>query len=349
MASASHPAPDPGAIDTRYFTRFERVSSFARTDRGITAELHGEQLRVDVLRDDLLRIKISRGGSFDEQPTFAVAADLDSATAGFSVEESDGQVRVRTARMALTLWTDPFRLAAHRADGSSIFETHTDSDGKAWTYATLNDSFVVSRTCRQEDAFYGLGEKTGSFDRMGRDFTLWNTDVLNPTASGEFTAGRPSGDPRSDNMSTEFDPYYASIPLLYHLNDRNNAMAGLFVDNGYRGRFRASRTAASYRYQFDGGQYTEYVFAGPGCGRSSRATRSLTGRMLPPPLWALGYHQCRWFDYTQEALESAAARVPRAQIPCDVLWLDIGYMDGYRVFTWNTEAFPGSCRACSAG
>ena len=29
-----------------------------------------------------------------------------------------------------------------------------------------------------------------------------------------------------------------------------------------------------------------------------------------------------------------------AAIPCDVLWLDIEHMDGYRVFTWDARTFP---------
>ena len=66
----------------------------------------------------------------------------------------------------------------------------------------------------------------------------------------------------------------------------------------------------------------------------------LTGRAAPPPLWALGYHQCRWFDYTQDAVEALGARHRELDVPCDALWLDIEYMDGYRVFTWNTERFP---------
>jgi alpha-glucosidase len=66
----------------------------------------------------------------------------------------------------------------------------------------------------------------------------------------------------------------------------------------------------------------------------------LTGRTAPPPLWSLGYHQCRWFDYTQDAVEGLAQRHRDEGIPCDALWLDIDYMDGYRVFTWNTDSFP---------
>ena len=34
----------------------------------------------------------------------------------------------------------------------------------------------------------------------------------------------------------------------------------------------------------------------------------LTGRIAPPPVWALGYHQCRWFRYTQTHVERIAER-----------------------------------------
>ena len=334
----------PQQIDTRYFTRFERVSKVTQTDRGLLAEVEGELLRVDVIRDDILRVKISRGGTFDEMPTFAVDADLEAGTPAFTVEWGKDSARLRTARMVLTLRTDPFRLDAHRADGSTLFETTRDDDGNSWAYATLNDEFVVSRRCRQDDAFFGLGEKTGRFNRRGRDFTLWNTDVLSPNATGEFTQGRAAGDPRADNTSTEFDPYYVSIPFFYHMPHDHMAhddtrMAGLFVDNGYRGHFEFSRST-EYRFHFSGGQYTEYIFAGPAMRDILSGYTWLTGRMQPPPLWALGYHQCRWFRYTQEAVERLAARHRERNIPCDALWLDIEYMDGYRVFTWNESAFP---------
>ena len=70
--------------------------------------------------------------------------------------------------------------------------------------------------------------------------------------------------------------------------------------------------------------------------------------MALPPLWALGYHQCRWFRYTQDEVEALGARHRERGIPCDALWLDIDYMDGYRVFTWDDEAFP-DVPGCSSG
>lgn len=326
-------------IDTTYFTRLERVNNITRTERGILAELGGELLRVDAIRDDIVRLKISRGGSFDEQPTFAVCADLSGDAPAFTVEEDAQHVRLRTAQIVLTIARDPFGVDAHRADGSVIFETLRDRDGSSWAYATLNDEFVVRRRCRQEDAFFGLGEKTGRLNRKGRDFTLWNTDVLDPITTVEFTAPYPSDDPRSDRKSTAFDPYYITIPFFYHMAHEENLAAGFFVDNGYRARVDFS-TPRSYSMHFGGGQYTEYVFAGPAMRDILAGYTWLTGRMLAPPLWALGYHQCRWHHYTQATVERLAARHREHELPCDALWLDIEYMNGYRVFTWNQKAFP---------
>jgi alpha-glucosidase len=325
--------------ETGSYLRFERVTSVAETERGLIAEVHGERLRIDLVRADVVRVKISRGGVFDESPTFAVCVDLVSSSVEFTMERTPDVVRLRTSAVAVSLWLDPFRLDVHRSDGSPVVETAADTDGRYWTYATLNDAFALRRRCRREDAVYGLGEKTGRHNRMGRDFTLWNTDVLDPYSTREFTAGRDDDDSRAHRTSTEFDPYYVSIPFFYHQTYPAGTMAASFVDNGYRGRYEFSH-AEEYRIHFSGGQYTEYVFAGPGMPEILEAYTWLTGRTALPPLWSLGYHQSRWFKYTQEAVEQLAVRHRDDAIPCDALWLDIEYMDGYRVFTWDTKAFP---------
>ncbi|MEA2316476.1 MAG: alpha-glucosidase [Solirubrobacteraceae bacterium] len=326
-------------MQTGQFIRFERVDSVDETDRGLIASLHGETLRVDVVRDDVVRAKMSRGGAFDEEPTFAVCTDPLAEAAAFEVERGDGVVRLRTPALVVSLWLDPFRLDVHRPDGSAVAVTAQDADGGFGAYATLNDAFEIRRRCRPEDAIYGLGERTGRHNRRGRDFTLWNADVLDPVTSGEFTAGRPPEDPRSDNTSTEFDPYYVTIPFFYHHAHPIGTMAASFVDNGYRATYDFS-PAEEYAIRFEGGQYTEYIFAGPEMADILSAYTWLTGRIALPPLWSLGYHQSRWHAYTQDAVEEVARRHRDNRIPCDALWLDIEYMDGYRVFTWDEERFP---------
>ncbi|WP_454293894.1 TIM-barrel domain-containing protein [Salana multivorans] len=321
-----------------------QLTSVRATESGLAAELSGEPFRIDVLRPDVVRFKIGRGGVFDESPTHAVVADLNELRPAFGVvidDDANGDARatLTTDALVVTVRTSPFGIDVHRPDGSVVLETAHDLRGGFATYATLNDAFTFARRRRPDDAFFGLGEKTGRGNRSGRDFTLWNIDVLNPTSAGEFTATRDAADPRADRTSTEFDPYYVSIPFFYHRDAATGAMSGSFVDNGYRGHVDFS-ASDHYRVSFDGGQYTEYVFAGPEMADILEAYTWLTGRMSLPPLWALGYQQCRWHGYHQDDVLKLANRLRVEDIPCDGLWLDIEYMDGYRVFTWNRDLFP---------
>jgi alpha-glucosidase len=66
----------------------------------------------------------------------------------------------------------------------------------------------------------------------------------------------------------------------------------------------------------------------------------LTGRMHLPPYWSLGYQQCRWSYYPESEVLGLANTFRDKKIPCDVIYLDIHYMDNYKVFTWNKERFP---------
>ena len=326
-------------IETDHYIRYHQVDAVTETARGLLAELHDEQLRVDLVSADVVRLSISRAGQFDDHPTFAVCVDPLERPVDFQVERDDACVRVVTEAMTVSLGLDPFRLDVHRADGSAVIETAADDDGRLWSYATLNDAFTLRRRCRREDAIYGLGEKSGRHNRKGRDFTFFNLDVLSPSETAEFTAGKAPDDPRGDRTSVDFDPFYLSIPFFYHQSGPGGAMAGSFLDNGYRAEYEFSGPD-EYRITFTGGQYTEYVFAGPDMPDILTDYTWLTGRAAPPPLWALGYHQCRWADYSQDQVEAIGQRHRDDAVPCDALWLDIEYMDGYRVFTWNTEQFP---------
>src|SRR3954468_9495841 len=86
-----------------------------------------ERLRIDVLREGGIRIKISRGGVFDERPTFAVIED---ASADFEV---DGTT-LRTAALEV----DTTTLNVRRRDGSPVIESIEP-------YATLNHPFWIKR------------------------------------------------------------------------------------------------------------------------------------------------------------------------------------------------------------
>lgn len=66
----------------------------------------------------------------------------------------------------------------------------------------------------------------------------------------------------------------------------------------------------------------------------------LTGRTQLPPIFSLGYHQCRW-NYRDEAdVYFVHSKFEELDYPYDVLWLDIEHTDGKRYFTWDDKTFP---------
>ena len=83
-----------------------------------------------------------------------------------------------------------------------------------------------------------------------------------------------------------------------------------------------------------------YFFYGPDLLEVARQYTRLTGTPEMPPLWAFGYHQCRWSYYPESRLRKIAKEFRDRAIPCDALYLDIDYMEGYRCFTWNRKHFP---------
>ena len=69
----------------------------------------GAALRIDVVRERHGQVKISRGGEFDETPTY-VCVDPLADVPEFTVVRDDDRVRVNTGAYTVSLWLDPFRI-----------------------------------------------------------------------------------------------------------------------------------------------------------------------------------------------------------------------------------------------
>ena len=326
-------------IDLEHLEYLRVVKSVRRIRGGVLLDVDGEKVRIEILRPAVARIKISQAGVFDEKPTFA-ASFRRGRTPAFTVRQSPQQITVTTARMQIRIARNPFAVDVYRSDGSTVFETTRMSNGTPLFYGFINDRFVVTRTCNPRDGFYGLGEKTRGLNKRGSEYILWNNDIFGAETLPEIKA-LPKDAPERNTMSNVYDPYYVSIPFFYHLPGDADAqrMAGFFVDNGYKG-YVDFTGGTLYRFQFCGGQYTEYIFAGPSLKEILADYCWITGHMEAPPLWSLGYHQCRWHAFNQKTFLALGAEYRRRGIPCDALWLDIDYMNGYRVFTWNRERYP---------
>src|SRR5260370_21194 len=135
------------------------------------------------------------------------------------------------------------------------------------------------------------------------------------------------------------DPLYKSIPFFTAL--RNGKGYGIFLDNTWRTYFdfgKASRD--SYSFGADGGQLNYYFLFGPDPKKVLMSYADLTGKPPLPPLWSLGYQQCRYSYYPESRVRELAQTFRKERIPADVIYLDIDYQDAYRPFTINRQYFP---------
>ncbi len=163
---------------------------------------------------------------------------------------------------------------------------------------------------------YGLGENAGPLRRNGRVVECWNWDRFG-----------------YDDTALSL---YQSHPFV--LGVRNDGSAfGVIAETTHRCEIDLTH---GITFRALGRPFAVVVIERDHPAQVVEALAELTGRMELPPLWALGYQQCRWSYYPEARVREIAAEFRARRIPCDVLWLDIDYMDGYRVFTFDRERFP---------
>ena len=309
-----------------------------RIAHGAAIDFETEKMRIEFIRDDLVRIKISQGGVFEDSPSSAIV-DSTPRIRKFSYDDSKKQLELSSRSLKVCVDKKPFNIRVYRQDGSQILSGLQGEKPGETPYLSLNNNFAFRFKHRADDLILGLGEKSGPLNRAGRKYQLWNCDLFAPTTQ-EQVLSHPKDSPLRDARHTEFDPYYISIPFIYMVSGEapHNA-SGLFFDNPHRAYFDFDNEDYAH-CEFSGGQLTLYVFAGPMMQDILKSYTELTGRISIPPLWSLGHHHCRWTVYKEADVKRIAAEYRKRKIPCDSFWLDIDYMDGFRLFTWDKTRFP---------
>jgi alpha-glucosidase len=267
-------------------------------------------IRVIAITDSILRVRITRGRAFPEDASWAVQAEVRAR----SVRVQPLANGFETA--ALNVAIDPGTLALTVSDRQGR-RIHTDA---AKPIGFDGNGFTLRKTMPVGEQYYGLGDKTGPFNRRGASYVHWNTDAWG------FDRGT--------------DPIYKSIPFTIASGGAGGAY-GLFLDNSWRSSFDfGHRDENQLAISADDGPIDYYLIAGPTVADVVRRYTDLTGKAPLPPRWALGFQQSRYSYMTDAELREVAARLRSNRIPTDVLWLDIDYQDRNRPFTVDKKAFP---------
>lgn len=171
-----------------------------------------------------------------------------------------------------------------------------------------------------DEFFYGLGDKTGHLNKKGYHYKTWNTDDPSPQVES-------------------FEALYKAIPFFITLKQKE--AYGIFFDNTYETHFDMGKENSDYYYfGADEGNLDYYFIYGPSVVEVMHGYTYLTGTTPLPQMWTLGYQQCRWSYSSEARLLEVANSFREKNIPCDALYLDIDYMDNYKVFTWDNGRFP---------
>jgi len=167
-------------------------------------------------------------------------------------------------------------------------------------------------------SLYGGGEVTGTLLRNGQTIRLWNTD------SGAYGVDGGSR-------------LYQSHPWVMGLREDGTAF-GVIFDSFWKAELRTDDD--KIEFNTDGALFNVYVIDRNSPQEVLQGLAELIGTIDLPPRWSLGYQQCRFSYGTEQRVREIASTFRAKQLPCDVIWMDIDYMDGYRVFTFNKAAFP---------
>ena len=301
---------------------FERLSVTRISAQSIEMKTRQMTFEVTVLAEDLFRLRCARGVKLSEQPSWAVVKSVWRDVPA-RIRSTAHRVSIRTAGGSLTIQLADGRWELSDAKGAPAFTSSAGATGFAGDQARVTLSLV------EGESIFGLGETTATFNKRGLIREFWNIDVL-----GHVPAIYPG-----------LRSLYVSIPFAISL--RAGRAAGLFWDNPARQTWDLGQTKLDqWQMQAASGEIDLYLFLGPKIGNVVGRYTDLTGRMPLPPRWALGYHQCRYSYKTRRRVEAIASAFRRKQIPCDVLYLDIDHMDGYRVFTFGRNfSRPGELMA----
>ena len=166
-------------------------------------------------------------------------------------------------------------------------------------------------------SLYGTGETTGSLVRNGKKITLWNTDNFKYSLA-------------------EGKRLYQSHPWVLGVNSDGTAF-GVIADNTWKQQIDLSD---SIRFISDGPAFRVIVIKRNSPQEVIKELTNLIGRMDMPPLWSLGYQQCRFSYVPDTRIKNIADTFRLKNIPCDVIWMDIDYMERFKVFTFDPLKIP---------
>jgi len=322
------PSVSAFAQDITALEQIGSVISLTKTDNRVTLTCNdNSQVQLTILAPDLVRVRASFTKPIPAKDHSWAIAKTDWSTPRWSLNESPTEITITTDELEVVIQRSPLLISFRDARTHQLVnvdERPMSYDANARLANMLFDpkagTFVAaSKKLGFDEHFYGLGEKAARLDKRRSSFVNWNSDT--------------------PGYTERTDPIYQTIP--FYIGLQRGIAYGIFFDNSYRSYFDFGKSSQQRAwFGAEGGELNYYFFYGPSIKKILGRYADLTGHMNLPPLWALGNQQSRWSYYPDTMVEEVVNEYRKRDLPLDVIHLDIDYMQGYRVFTFNKERFP---------
>jgi alpha-glucosidase len=301
-----------GSAHAQGWQHLGKVQRVEKLIDGVELAAGTAKVRITAFNDGVFRVRLAPNGTFPKDFSWAVISS--PATPAVRIEENQKEVRIATGRAIAIVQKSPLLISFSDAAGNVLLADEPNLP-MAWNGSRVH----AWKKMPLEENYYGLGDKAGPMNRRNRAFTNWNTDAF--------------------GWQESTDPLYKTIPFFIGL--LKGVAYGLFFDNTYRSSFDFGKESPDYfSFGAEGGELNYYFIAGPEPKKIIEQYTALTGRAPLPPLWSLGYQQCRYSYYPEARVREIAQLLRTKKIPADAIYLDIDYQDGYAPFTINRQYFP---------
>ncbi len=278
-------------------------------------------MHVHLLTERIVRFRFTPD-LFQKDFSYAIDPQFKPQHVVFEIKETGEFQIIITRLIKIKIRKSTLEIVIEDAEGNLLCE---DDGGYHFEQNKGYGGYYVysSKKIRDDECFYGLGDKSSNLNLRGRRFLNWGTDTY--------------------GFAKEQDPLYRNIPFYYGLT--GGRAYGILFDNSFQTFFDFGfENQQVLSFWAEGGEMNYYFFYGPELITVAEQYVLLTGKPEMPPLWSLGYQQSKWSYYPDSKVREIASEFRTRKIPCDVIHLDIDYMHGYRCFTWDNERFPDPSR-----
>ncbi len=297
----------------------DKIVDFKReNDKIYFTTNNGVILEITILRDSMLRLRYATEYVFEPDFSYAISPDVSLGYNELSVADQSQEYIITTNKIKVHVNKGDLKVEITDLEGQVLLG---DELGFHWeeNFEFGGNVVKMSKISHSGESYYGMGDKASHTNLKGKRVNNWVTDT--------YAYGKDQ------------EPLYKAIPFYIGLKD--GISYGVFFDNSFSSYFDfASERRNVTSFWADGGEMNYYFFYGPKMAQVVEAYTDLTGVPELPPLWALGFHQSKWSYYPERQVKKIASTFRKLRIPCDAIYLDIDYMDGFRCFTWNKKHFP---------